>query len=1052
MSDQPQITKNTLAIYLPTFILMIVVTVTILMVVESIEISDYQNTEWRSVDIQKASADRIIQQIAADLSLLSNQREMEELWDDDGAPIPEVLADLTAEYLNFSTYRELYDQIRLIDENGMEIVRVNFNNGHPAIVSREELQNKEGSYYFDDAIVLNRGEVFVSPLDLNIEHGEIEQPLKPMIRFATPVFDQHGTKRGIVLLNFFGAEIIKSLSQQPNNRVMLLNTNGYWLKGSNLEDEWGFMYEGRTDRTFANTYPDAWDRIMHDEFSQFETQQGMFTFKTIYPLIEGQKSSTGSGEAFFSSMAQLEAKEYYWKVVSFVPSNVLYADRNNRRIYVAVVLVAVALATFFGVRRITVAVAFRQQVEKALHVAYAELEQRVEERTKDLSQSEEKFRNLFETMAQGVVYQDARGHIFSANLAAERILGLTLDQMQGRTSVDPRWKAIHEDGSDFPGKTHPGMVALRTGKPVSDVVMGIFHPNEGQHRWININAIPQFRPGESAPYQNYSTFDDITERVWSEEALRESEELHRLTLSAISDAVFITDDAGDFTFISPNVNFIFNYSFAEVEQMRNIAILLGDSLFDFDMLIATKEIQNIERTIVDKTGQEHIILVTAKRVSIGEGTILYSCRDITERHRVDRLLQTSEARYRNIFENAGVPILEEDFSAVMVALDDLKARGVTDFSAYLEEHPEFVQQAISMVRIIDVNEAVLRLYKAQSKEELVGSLDKVFVPESQQFFKQQLIFMAEDRTLFEHETIGQTLQGERLNLLLTLAIPPSTTKFDTLLASLLDITERKQAQEALQKAHDELEQRVQKRTEELAAANTRLKELDQHKDKFIEDMSHELRTPLTTLKMYLELLERGKPEKQAKYMDILRQTAQRLIKFSEGVLTITRLNLYKDDIDAIPLDLNNIIANVIQQQQHVADKAGLQLMFIPHTPLPHIMGERSQLYKVVVNLLQNSLNYTPEGQIQVSTFFDETRQQICLQTSDTGIGIEEDELPFLFDRFYRGQHVGQFNIPGIGLGLTVVKEVVELHGGSVDVESQRGQGSTFRVWLPVAVN
>jgi len=141
-----------------------------------------------------------------------------------------------------------------------------------------------------------------------------------------------------------------------------------------------------------------------------------------------------------------------------------------------------------------------------------------------LRESEEKYRTLFETMIQGVVYQDASGQIISVNPAAERILGLTLDQMQGRTSIDPSWKAIHEDGSDFPGETHPGMVSLKTGKSVQDVVMGVFHPGEGKHCWININAIPQFKPGEIAPYQVYTTFNDITESKRTEQELQQAKE------------------------------------------------------------------------------------------------------------------------------------------------------------------------------------------------------------------------------------------------------------------------------------------------------------------------------------------------------------------------------------------------------------------------------------------------------------------------------------------------------------------------------------------------
>ena len=126
--------------------------------------------------------------------------------------------------------------------------------------------------------------------------------------------------------------------------------------------------------------------------------------------------------------------------------------------------------------------------------------------------SEERYRQLFETMAEGVVYQDAKGVVVSANPAAERILGLTLDQLTGRTSVDPRWQAIHEDGTPFPGDQHPAMVALRTGQPVTGVVMGVFNPQRGQRRWLRISAIPLFHPGETQPYQVFATFNDFTER------------------------------------------------------------------------------------------------------------------------------------------------------------------------------------------------------------------------------------------------------------------------------------------------------------------------------------------------------------------------------------------------------------------------------------------------------------------------------------------------------------------------------------------------------------
>ena len=119
-----------------------------------------------------------------------------------------VRNDLLHDLLLFSQQKRIYDQIRYLDETGQEIIRINFNNGESAIVPEENLQNKAARYYFRDTIRLGKGEIFVSPLDLNIDHGRIEQPLKPIIRFGTPVFDRRGNKRGVLLLNYFGAELL----------------------------------------------------------------------------------------------------------------------------------------------------------------------------------------------------------------------------------------------------------------------------------------------------------------------------------------------------------------------------------------------------------------------------------------------------------------------------------------------------------------------------------------------------------------------------------------------------------------------------------------------------------------------------------------------------------------------------------------------------------------------------------------------------------------------------------------------------------------------------
>jgi hypothetical protein len=111
-----------------------------------------------------------------------------------------------------------------------------------------------------------------------------------MIRFGVPTFDRHGRKRGIVLLNYFGNHLLRKmhhLAGCASSQVMLLNPDGYWLRGPVKEDEWGFMYHDRKDRTFGNQYPDAWPRIRTSRAGQFYTRDGLFTFATIHYLARG---------------------------------------------------------------------------------------------------------------------------------------------------------------------------------------------------------------------------------------------------------------------------------------------------------------------------------------------------------------------------------------------------------------------------------------------------------------------------------------------------------------------------------------------------------------------------------------------------------------------------------------------------------------------------------------------------------------------------------------------------------------------------------------------
>jgi two-component system sensor histidine kinase EvgS len=125
-------------------------------------------------------------------------------------------------FLLLSKEKKRYDQIRYLDDRGQEVIRINYNNGSPTVTQRKQLQNKAGRYFFNDTLKLDQGEIFVSQLDLNVENGSIEVPYKPMLRFGTPVFDRAGRKRGIILLNYFGSELLQDFSTGMRATLMAM--------------------------------------------------------------------------------------------------------------------------------------------------------------------------------------------------------------------------------------------------------------------------------------------------------------------------------------------------------------------------------------------------------------------------------------------------------------------------------------------------------------------------------------------------------------------------------------------------------------------------------------------------------------------------------------------------------------------------------------------------------------------------------------------------------------------------------------------------------------
>jgi PAS domain S-box-containing protein len=228
-------------------------------------------------------------------------------------------------------------------------------------------------------------------------------------------------------------------------------------------------------------------------------------------------------------------------------------------------------------------------------------------------------------------------------------------------------------------------------------------------------------------------------------------------------------------------------------------------------------------------------------------------------------------------------------------------------------------------------------------------------------------------------------------------------------------------------------------------------EADRAKSEFISTVSHELRTPMTAIKGYTDLLFAGAvgplSDNQKHFLNVIKNNTGRLIALINDLLDISRIETGRVRFEPAPVKLGEIVAGVVEAMAARAQERGLTLTYEVDAGLPEVMGDRDRLFQVLTNLVGNAINYTPTGSVTVEA----TNVGMAVQVSvlDTGVGIDPADIGRIFDRFYRSDDPVVQEASGTGLGLPIVKMFVEMHGGRVWVDSEKGKGSTFTFILPV---
>jgi two-component system cell cycle sensor histidine kinase PleC len=316
------------------------------------------------------------------------------------------------------------------------------------------------------------------------------------------------------------------------------------------------------------------------------------------------------------------------------------------------------------------------------------------------------------------------------------------------------------------------------------------------------------------------------------------------------------------------------------------------------------------------------------------------------------------------------------------------------------------------------------------------------------------------RHLHASVTESLSLRFDKMDLIHNLSASESQTAVVNI-ALREEVEERRRAELALRAARDELEARVQERTAELLQANSAMLEAkeaaeaaDKTKSEFLATMSHELRTPLNIIIGYADLLSERilgpLTDEQAETLKRVRRNAHELYELISAMLDLSRLEAGRLPVEVKTIELHDLLEEIRDETREVREQSGLHFVWNVDPKLPPMQTDSGKLKVVIKNLLGNAIRFTAKGSVTIDAHACRGGVEICI--ADTGVGIPQDALALIFEPFRQVDSHALQQRGGTGLGLYIVKRLLELLGGEVTVESEEGRGSTFRVWMPTERN
>ncbi|PKO39537.1 MAG: hypothetical protein CVU33_04785 [Betaproteobacteria bacterium HGW-Betaproteobacteria-6] len=685
-----------------------------------------------------------------------------------------------------------------------------------------------------------------------------------------------------------------------------------------------------------------------------------------------------------------------------------------------------------------------------------------------LQESRESYRLLVADLQVGVLIQSPNSEIIQCNRIALELLDLDEHELLGKTSFDADWNIVHEDGSPFPGAGHPVPLAIATGQPVENVVMGVYRPTLHDRVWLLMSAKPEWA-ADGSLHQVICTFIDISETKRTErhdqfrthvlELLAGGEPLTRVLVDLVRGAeqlypamlcsIVLLDSEGKQieSCIAPSLPDFYNQALTGLAIGMGVgscgtAAFTGQRVIVED--IATHPYWAPYKELAASAGLgacwSQPILASDGRV-LGTFAIYHrephqpaeydiylieQCARLAsialEKNLAEERLQRSEAHYRLLTEDVQDVVWKTDSNLIItyISPSDERIRGFRP-DEVLGQHilDLFNEEGRALVsRIMQERGELIR------RKIRLGSITF----EAQHLCKDGSLVWGEVQSKPEYDGAGRIIGFHGITR---------------------DITERKNAEAELTRHRDHLEELVEQRTAALSIAKEAAESASRAKSTFLANMSHELRTPMNAIMGMTGLaLKQATDPKLRDQLGKVTKASQHLLHVINDILDISKIEAERMTLDEVDFVLATPLDNLSNLALPAATAKGLTLRIdiAPGLASQPLRGDFQRLGQILLNLTSNAIKFTNQGSVSLDiSASQETSTDLLLRCAirDTGIGISAEDQSRLFQAFEQSDNSMTRKYGGTGLGLAISKRLATLMGGSIGVDSQPGAGSTF---------